>query len=580
MTNRVANSVLAAAGYWLSIGRRASYGAAVALLIGCSSVPIAPGVANAQPTMSDDDSQLLYELLVSELAIRRGELGIAAEGYLRATERTDDPRVAERATQLAVYYQQWDTAERTATRWLSLDPQAVGAYEALAQIQLRTGEQAAAVAALAGWLTATDNAPETFTAINQLLQRDSDMDLAYRVADSLAVDYPDQAIMQVGKARLALGVNRRQEALSAANAALKLDGNLVDAFLVKAQAQISQGQSPEAIITLQNAVTQQPDSLSLHMGFAQLLVESGLHDRAGPILSRAGELSVGDADTWLRLGLLALNARRNEQAKTYLSGVLEADPYNERAHFYLGRIADQQRDNEAAIGHYDAVPQGEFFLTAAIRAAELAAQSGETQAGLGRLRSLSSLSAEPGVKVQIISAESRILQDADKREEALAVLTGGLESYPKNTELLYARALAAESLGDNSRFENDLLKLLDIEPDNAHALNALGYHFAVQNIRLDEAQIHLERANTLEPDDAAIMDSLGWLRFRQGRLEEAKELLSEAYGLFPDAEIAAHLGEVLWVLGDQQAAQALWNKALADAPEHKILNAVVERLVD
>jgi len=580
MAIKVVKSVPTAMRPGLAIGRRVFYGAALALLIGCSSVPFAPGVANAQATVSDADSQLLYELLVAELAIRRGELGIAAERYLRATDKTDDPRVAERATQLAVYYQQWDTAERTAKRWLSLDPKAVGAFETLAQIQLRKGEQDGAVEALSGWLSSSDNAADTFTAIVHLLQRDPDMDLAYSVVSTLSERYPDQALMHVGKARLALGVNRRGEALAAADDALALDATLVDALLVKAQVQISQGQSPAAIETLQSAVSQQADSLPLHMGFAQLLVESGLHDRAAPILRRAAELSEGDAETWLRLGLLALNARQNDQAKTYLSGVLEADPYNERAHFYLGRIADQQRNNEVAISHYDAVPQGEFFLTAAIRAAELAAESGQTQAGIGRLHSLSSLSAEPDLKVQLISAESRILQDADRGAEAVAVLSKGLASFPKNTELLYARALASESQGDHTQFETDLLNLLQNEPDNAHALNALGYHFVVQNTRLDEAQIHLERASALQPEDAAIMDSLGWLRFRQGRLDEAKELLSTAYALFPDAEIAAHLGEVLWVLGDQQGAQALWNKALADAPEHKVLNAVVKRLVD
>jgi len=124
------------------------------------------------------------------------------------------------------------------------------------------------------------------------------------------------------------------------------------------------------------------------------------------------------------------------------------------------------------------------------------------------------------------------------------------------------------------------VEVIKTDADHAHAMNALGYHFAVNNIRLDEAEVHLERAFELEPEDAAIIDSLGWLRFRQGRFEEAKELLSEAYAIYPDAEIAAHLGEVLWALGDESGAKSLWDRALADEPEHVILNDVVKRFVE
>ena len=549
------------------------------LLVGCSTVPIAPRTATAQQTITNDQSQLFYELLVSELAIRRGELAVAAEGYLRATERTDDPRVAERATQLSVYYQQWGNAETTANRWLELDPEAVAARESLAQIYLRQGKSDEAVEAFSGWLEASPNETDTFLAINELLLRDPEMAQSYIVSRALADQYPEQPLAHSGKAQLALSVNDRGEALSAANDALKLDGTLVDALLVKAQVQISQGQALDAVDTLQKAVMEQPDSLALHLGFAQLLVESNLYERAGPVLERAAQLSEGDAATWLRLGLLSLSANRNEQAKTYLTGVLEDDPFNERAHFYLARIADQNHDNETAITHYDLVPEGDFFLTARMRAAELSADSGNVDGGVERLRELSPLAVDSSVKVQLIASESRILQMAGRGNEAVDVLTAGLESYPGNADLLYTRALAAEKNGNHQLLEDDLSRVIEGEPENAHALNALGYHFVVNNKRLDEAEQHLERATALEPDDAAIMDSLGWLRFRQGRLEEARELLGKAYSLFPDPEIAAHLGEVLWVLGDETGAKTLWADALAVEPEHKVLNEVIDRFV-
>lgn len=571
------------------------------LLVGCSTVPLVPRIASAQAdsradtqpgtqpgteggeqadTFSSEDSQLMYELLVSELAIRRGELAVAAEGYLRATERTDDPRVAERATQLAVYYQDWEQAITTAKRWLLLDPDAVSAYETLAQIQLRQMDQAGAVDTFKNWIEASNDKAATFQSINALLSQEREPQFAFDVSTEFTQYYPDEPLTHIGRANLALSSGNTDDALQSAEKALVLDPASVDASLIKAQVQIVQGEPSAALETLEAAVSLQPDSFALHIGFAQLLVDSELYDRAGPVLDRAGELSEGDSDTWLRLGLLSLQSIRYEQAQKFLEGVLADDPLNERANVYLARIADTRHDNAAAIAYFDAVPDGEFYITSRLRAAELAAESGDIDGGIERLRELATSASDPAVKVELISSESRILQQADRGDEAIAVLNTGLETYPDNTSLLYSRALAGERVGRDQIFEDDLATILSIDPDNAHALNALGYHFAVNNKRLSEAAAHLERASELEPNDAAIMDSLGWLRFRQGKLEAAKDLLTQAYAIFPDAEIAAHLGEVLWAMGDESAARSVWAKALASEPDHEVLNAVMSRFVE
>jgi len=562
---------------WSESVSRIVSGAMFALAMTCCAAVVVPRTASAQQSYDAQDAQLMYELLVAELAIRRGELAVAAEGYLSATKRTSDPRVAERATQLAVYYQDWDRAEAVAHRWLSLDPSALAAHETLAQIHLRQSDQAGAVQAFSNWIDASEDPAATFQAINSQLAREREPQLAYSVSIELSEKYPDQPLAHLGTAGMALAAGDRDGSLKSAEQALQLDAELVDAYLLKAQVQILQGQSPAALNTLQNAVDTQPDSLPLHIGFAQLLVDSEMYDRAGPALDRAGELSKGDSDTWLSLGLLSLQAIRYDQAKTFLDGVLVDDPLNESANFYLGRIADTQHDHSSAIDYFDAVPQGEFFVSARLRAAELTAESGDINDALERLRELGPLAENTNVKVELISSESRILQEADRGDEAIDVLTQGLQTYPGNTSLLYSRALAGERNGRDDLLEDDLTTILELEPDNAHALNALGYHFAVHNKRLDEAASHLERASALEPDDAAIMDSLGWLRFRQGKLAEAKELLTQAYAIFPDAEIAAHLGEVLWVMGDESAARAVWDKALADEPNHAVLKAVMLR---
>ncbi|MFK7891557.1 MAG: tetratricopeptide repeat protein [Granulosicoccus sp.] len=173
----------------------------------------------------------------------------------------------------------------------------------------------------------------------------------------------------------------------------------------------------------------------------------------------------------------------------------------------------------------------------------------------------------PVLQPRLISAESRMLQNADKADEALEVLSQGLEQYPDNGDLLYSRALTADSTGNPDLLIDDLSRLIELEPDNAHAMNALGYHYADNNIELDKAEELLSKAIELLPADPAILDSVGWLRYRQGRIDEAIALLREAFKLLPDPEIAAHLAEALWINGAQAEAEVLLTQALLDSPD-------------
>ena len=179
----------------------------------------------------------------------------------------------------------------------------------------------------------------------------------------------------------------------------------------------------------------------------------------------------------------------------------------------------------------------------------------------------------------MINSESRMLNADSQYQESLELLTDGIEQYDEDPALLYSRALVAERLNQQELFETDLKKVIEVQPDNSHALNALGYFLVDRNLRLSEAEVYLEKAHELSPDDAAITDSLGWLYYRQGRYVDSLKLLRKAYAAFPDAEIAAHLGEVLWVSGDQVEATKVWEEALQDAPDDDLLNSVMKKYI-
>ncbi|NND91055.1 MAG: tetratricopeptide repeat protein [Granulosicoccus sp.] len=529
---------------------------------------------------SSMDSQLMFELMIAELAGRRGQLDVATAGYLRAAEHTSDPRVSERATRLAMYSRQWTEAEKACKRWLALSPGAAEANEMLAQALLRQNKTDEAVGIYRELLTKSADQDQTLRQIQVELQSLDDSAQALLVMQSLLDTVEDNSQAYMTLARLQMAGNDRDGALASTEQALSLDASNSNALLLKAQLLILSGKPDDGFEAVETVLETNPDKLALRLGYAQLLVEAGRFDSVGEQLDTLFEKNPGDPDTLLNISMLALDARRMERARQYLTNLLETGQYPDQANFYLARISDQQQDYESAIGYYDAVSEGDLQLAAQIRIAELLGLSGELEQGRARLRRLSAGVQRPELRTQLLSAESRMLQQSGQAVEAVSVLTEGLKQYPDNGDLLYARALAADVAGDNDMMIADLTRLIESQPDNAHALNALGYHYADKNINLSEAETLLVRAIELLPNDPAIMDSLGWLRYRLGQYEEAISVLRAAYKLYPDPEIAAHLGEVLWLNGNEDDARRLIDEALLVTPEDTHLQQVLQKYIE
>lgn len=555
------------------------------VLLGCSSLPLAPNqaLAQSQPSgqgsiQSDMDSQLMFELMIAELAGRRGQLDVAMSGYLRASERTDDPRVSERATRLAIFGRQWKEAERVARRWITLDPDNPEAPQVLGQSLLRQNKIRQVTKLYSDLVENSDDRRQTLSDIQFELQRNENPATSVSVMQTLAKAFGKESEAQLGLARAFVTNNENTEALQAAEAAVRISPEDTASLLLRAQIMSGIGQPEEAFSTLAAALEENPDNANLRLGYAQLLVEGGRYDQVGSLLDQIHSEAATDSDTLLTISLLAIESRRIDQARIFLTDLLASGEHSDQANFYLARISDDQQEFSQAIRYYDAVAQGDLQFSAQLRAAELTAQTGNLEEGRSRLQRLAGSVSSPAMQPRLVTAESRMLQNANKSGEAVLVLTDGLERFPDNEELLYARALAANSAGDNAMMIIDLNRLIEADPDNAHALNALGYHYADENIELEMAERLLEKANTLLPEDPAIMDSLGWLRYRQGQYDEAIELLRRAYKLYPDPEIAAHLGEALWLSGAQGEAQKIVDAALESNPDDERLLTVINNV--
>ena len=604
---------------------------AAALLVGCSTLPAVPGTASAQeadgarePTAAEraelrrafegpagvtDDSQLMFEIMLAELAGRRGRLDVALEGYAAAAERTEDPRVADRAARLAIFAGDWERAGAAIDRWLALAPDSAEALELAGQVEQRRGDAAAAAERFAALVEAADEGGEgsgdggsdgrggdaVLERVGALLLDDPDPAMAADVARRLRERFPERAGAALLVARLALARGDEAPAREALEAALELDPADTGALLLSTRLAAAEGDVDGALARLDAAVEASPEDRRLRLGHAQLLVEAGRADAAGEALralderlDAAGETdptAVGDdglrtVDMRLSMAQLALQAGLLDDADAWFGELAADGPHVDQARFQLARLRDAGSDPAAAIELYEAVGPSEWFVTSQVRSAELRAAEGDVDLARERLRGLRDAVNDPEVRPRLVTAEGRILQEAGDAEGAFEVLGEGVESFPDDAELRYARALAADAVGRPEVLESDLQRLIEDDPDNAHALNALGYHLAERNERLDEAEDFLERALELREGDPAIMDSLGWLRFRQGRTDDAVELLERAYALLPDPEIAAHLGEVLWSDGRRDEARSVWDAALAVSPDHEKLGSTIERLVD
>ncbi len=381
---------------------------------------------------------------------------------------------------------------------------------------------------------------------------------------------------QLSLSQLAALTQNLELAERAALRALELKPNWSDALVLRARIQAERGDIKAALAGMRKALALHPKDNELRINYARLLVQDKRFNEARDQFQRVARAAPNDADVQYALGLLALDANQPADATGYFKRLLKLGKHEDEARYYLGRIAEDKRLYPEALNWYGKVEQGEHQLDAELRIAALMAKRGDLDAARDRLHAMQE--QNPTLASRIILVEGELLVNAQRLDDAMTLYDQALQKEPENNELLYARALLAEKLGMIDILERDLRDILKREPDNALALNALGYTFADRSLRLDEALELIKRALTQMPNDPAVLDSMGWVQFRLGHHSEALKYLRQAYELNDDAEISAHLIEVLWATGDKAAARKLGQQAIKADPDNKALKGVLQRI--
>jgi tetratricopeptide (TPR) repeat protein len=530
----------------------------------------------AQPQVYRSFSEeTLLSLLTAELAGQRNRFDIALDNYVQQAKSTQDAGVAERGFRIAEYLGAEQPALETSLLWAQSAPENIDALRAAAVQLARAGRY-----------------DESMTFMEKVLQRQGDTHfdfLALSAAetdpdtragllqsfDRLQAKYPDNNQLQFGKALLLQQDGHPEEALAILEQQPSKNRPIAS-ILLHARLLQSLERNDDALPLLEKAIDQYPDDKRLRLTYARLLVAENRLDDAKGEFSSLLQQNPNDDDLRFSLALVCLEAQAWKEAIVYLEELIERGSHSDAAHYNLARAYEELGDTPSALIEYALVGPGNDYLSAQARQTELLFKQQRADDAAERLQLARENQPDYAIQLYLIEAEAWSKQR--NTERAWQVIQQALEQFPEDLNLLYTRAMLAEKRGDLARLETDLRFILEREPDNAMALNALGYTLADRTTRYAEAKQLIEQAHQLTPQDPAILDSLGWVNYRMGNLDEAERLLRKAMKEFPDHEVAAHLGEVLWAQGKQKEALDLWREALKQQPDSEILRSTLLRL--
>ncbi len=537
--------------------------------------PVKPVEPESSLPKQELTGQVLYQFLLAEIAAQRGQFPLAAGAYLDLANTTRDPRIAKRAAEIAFHARQYGPALEAARLWQSLEPDAVQARQLISTLLLASGRVEELADSLSRDLAASG--PQVGEALIRLIRafsRYPDKAAVQRLFDRITEPYLTLPEAHLVRAQAAIGVRDMDRARSEIDETLRLKPSWELAALVKADL-IPRGAAQ--LDYLAGFLAANPDARDVRLGYARSLVAEKRYEASRIEFRHLLASSPDNPDVLYAVGILSLQLNDVAEAEQHLKKFVAIGRGElDGARFYLGQIADQAGRADEALGWYDKVAAGEHVQPARIRAAQVLMRLGRSDEARERISA--ARQGDPD-DIRLLLVEAQLLRDFGRHADAYALLTGELDKQPEQTDLLYETALAAEKLGYYDVLERHLRRLMQLKPDSAQAYNALGYSFADRNQRLDEAAQLIDKALSLGPDDFYILDSKGWLLFRQGKLAEALEMLQKAFAKKPDPEIAAHVGEVLWALGRRDDALKVWREAQKGSPTNDVLATTIKRFV-
>lgn len=551
-----------------------------------ASAPAAPTAETENPVAEDAalslpslelNRDMLYEFLLGDIAGQRGNQDLAVQIYLDLANETQDPRVARRAAQLAMEAHMAEQAVASLKLWMKLEPSSRHAKQLLTMMLLTGGRLEEAKPYLEGMLSsAPEQAGNTLMQIYSMLARHPDKQEAFGLMRDLAQPYPQVAEGHLVLAQAALAAGERARALEEVRKARALRPDWEGTVQLEAQL-LKQDSPQQALAMLKQYLDAHAGADEVRLLYGRMLMEQKQYVSARAEFQRLLDAHPDNADLAFAVAMLSLEMGELDKAESGLQQALAKGKKDEgTVYYYLGQLSEAKKNEEEALNNYRQVKGGEHVFDANLRVVYLLYKTGKLDEARESLHR--AMAGNNQQRVQLLLIEAQLLHESRQTAAAYDVLVQGLDKLPSHPDLLYQAAMLADQLGKHDVFERMMRKLIEIRPDSAQAYNALGYSLLDRNERVEEGMRLVEKASQLAPDDAAIMDSVGWGHYRMGNLEQGLKFLRRAYSANPDPEIAAHLGEVLWMQGVKDQAKKIWGDALKAHPGNPILQGTMKRL--
>ncbi len=563
------------------------------------NVLLKPSVAQTNQNPNENipslelDAITLFQLLASEFAIQREQAATGFATYLSLAKKTKDPRLAKRALEIAIQQQITDQTLEAARLWSELAPNNPIAQQALTTLQISKGQIEEAKPKILEKFKADKLEYQKSLEIGKTLEynpfeqaqrqvlRSDERELAYEILLEVFQNDLDQVEAQRILANQAYLANFSSKAVEHATKLLELQDTPTNALILIQYLEISSENSKTSIEVLESFLKRHPLQTEIMTALARLYINNQNWAKARAWMETIATQTPENPEHLFILAGLCIQQNDRYAAKQFLNQYLKL-PDNEiernPAILYvaLGQLFEENQEFEEALYWLEQVTKPNLEIAIHLRRALLLGKLNQHTSALKLVRSLNGNTEKE--QIQIILTEAQLLREQEQTEAAISVITKAIQLYPNHPDLLYEQAMLAEKLNQMELMEDNLRRVIALQPNNPHAYNALGYALADRNLRLDEAKTLIEKAIELAPDDAFILDSLGWVFFKIGNHQQALSLLQKAYRMKADAEIAIHLGEILWVTGDSESAKALWRSVIKNANTADVLKKTLIRL--
>ncbi len=531
---------------------------------------------DAEIEYSEFDPETMYALLTAEIAAQRGRYDITLLNYVQQAMKTKDLAITKRAFRVAQYLKAGNAQLQLSKVWVEIEPNAIEANQLAAFHHARNKQYSEAMGYMEKILELEGNADLDRLATHSKTLPAEEQQTLLKLYTELHQRHPNNPQAIYSLAVMQKNMALTDEAELTLNPLLKSDPDFQPAILLQAGLLYDKKKIPEATRYLEEQTDRFPDNRRMATLYGRLLIDNKELDEAQSVFEDLKNKYPEVAGLKLSYALIALENKDVEEAIKQFNELLAEEQHTNESHFYLGRIADTKKQTELAIKHYLSVESGTHFYSSLSRACFLLAQEGRLDDALITLDNFRQEAPDQAENFWLIEVD--LLLNVKEDDLALGSINIALIDFPKNTKLLYSRSMLLDKAGRLDEMEIDLRAIIEAEPNNAVALNALGYTLADKTTRLMEAHDLISKAYEIKPGNPAILDSMGWVYYRMGNIEKSLSFLKQAYAKFPDPEVAAHYGEVLWQTGNKEEALKIWELALEKESESTLVQDTMKRL--